>query len=99
MMRGLMTLSIVETTSAPHASRNRPQPVSPLLMSQRPAGTHTSGGPIGTGDRRNVSRPSSGAALIPAIQKPMPASTPCTSAVPRMPSTTPRTVTAATSAS
>ena len=99
MISGLMTLSIVDTTSAPHSSTKSPQPVCPLLISHRPAGTHTSGGPIGTGDRKNVSSPSSGAAWMPAIQKPIAGERrPARARCPRMPSTTPRTVAAATDA-
>ncbi len=98
MISGLRTLSIVETANVPQSRTKIPQPVCPSLMSHSPAGTHTSGGPTGTGDTTNVSRPSSGAAAIPAIQKPIAATTPCTSAVPRMPSTTPRTVVVATDA-
>ena len=55
------------------------------MISMRPVGIQTSGGPIGTGDRKNVSSPSSGAALMPTIHSPIAISTPCASAVPRMP--------------
>ena len=85
MISGLMTLSTDDTTSAPQSNRKIPQPVSSFAIRTRPAGIQTSGGPIGTGDRKNVTSPSNGAALIPAIHKPIAISTPCTSAVPSMP--------------
>ena len=72
-------------TINPQASMKIAQPVSPWLNSQNAAGSHTSGGPIGTGDRKNVASPSSGAAGTPAIMKPIPARMPCSNAVPRMP--------------
>ncbi len=48
-------------------------------------GIQISGGPMGTGERKNVASPSNGAALKPAIHSPIAISTPCASAVPRMP--------------
>ena len=85
MIIGLMTLSTAETTSRPHRKRKMPHPVSPFVNRMMLAGIQTSGGPTGTGDRKNVTRPSNGAALTPAIHSPIAIKTPCASAVPRMP--------------
>ena len=58
MIIGFSTLSTDETTSAPQTRRKMPHAVSPWeKMSHSPAGIHTSGGPTGTGDRKNVDEP------------------------------------------
>ena len=61
------------------------RPVNPWLNSQRTAGIQMSGGPMGSTDRKNVSKASKAAPGTPATTKPTPARMAWTRAVPKMP--------------
>ena len=73
---GLMKLSTLETASVPQRTRNAAMPSSPLLQSQTAAGSQMSGGPIGMTESTQTAKDKMSTPGTPAIQKPMPATSP-----------------------
>ena len=58
MIIGFSTLSTDDTTTAPHSEQeDAPRGFALREDQPEPAGIHTSGGPTGTGDRKNVTQP------------------------------------------
>ncbi len=89
---GLSTLSTPLMMNIPQMPRNIAMPYSPCQTSQAVAGSQTRGGPIGIRLNRKVRIPSTNAPGMPAIRKPISASTAWAAAVPMTPLTTRCTV-------
>ena len=79
-------------TAAPYTSIPMAAPTRPSDTIHSPAGTHTSGGPIGTNPSTNTAAASSHLFGTPNIQNPSTAATPCADAAAIAPSTTTRRV-------
>lgn len=71
-----------------------PHPVSPWVKSHRLAGIQTSGAPTGKIEITPATTPSSTGCGTPATARPIVVSTPCATAVPTSPQTTPRVTSA-----